>query len=160
MPAPSTKSLAEKPVAPLIVAAVIVAAALVLSVIYLKRPSGSTTAPETAATAEAKAYVRNLQLSDVHMKASENFMRQQVVEITGNLANNGPRTLESASVYCLFYGLDGREIHRERVSIIQRGSPPLKSGELRAFRLPFDSLPDGWNQALPRMIIAQITFAS
>jgi hypothetical protein len=26
--------------------------------------------------------------------------------------------------------------------------------------MPFDTLPDGWNQALPKMVIAQITFAS
>ena len=32
-------------------------------------------------TAEARAYARNLQLSDVEMKASENYFQQAVVEI-------------------------------------------------------------------------------
>jgi hypothetical protein len=63
------------------------------------------------------------------------------------------------SVYCLFYGVDGREIYRERVPIVGASAAPLKPGEVRAFRLPFDSLPEGWNQAMPKMVIAQITFA-
>lgn len=158
MPAPATSSLGKKPIAPLIVAAVIVAAAIVFAVIYLNRPTAKTS-QESAASGQAKAYVRNLQLSDVSMKASENFMRQQVVEITGKIANQGPRTLESVAVYCLFYGVDSREIYRERVSIVGAGRAPLKPSEVRDFRLPFDSLPDGWNQAMPKMVIAQITFA-
>lgn len=93
------------------------------------------------------------------MKASENFMHQQVVEIEGKIANNGARPLRSVDVYCLFYGLDGRELHRERMSIVRSSTAPLKPGETRAFRLPFDSLPDGWNQAMPKMVIAQIVFA-
>jgi hypothetical protein len=132
--------------------------AIVAALVYLNRPT-TNTAREGPASAEAKAYVRNLQLSDVSMKASENFMRQQVVEITGKIANNGPRELESVDVHCLFYGVDGREIHRERVPIVRSSTAPLKPGEVRAFRLPFDSLPDGWNQAMPKMVIAQITFA-
>ena len=102
--------------------------------------------------------VRNLALSDVSMKASENFMRQRVVEIEGKISNNGPRPLRSIDVYCLFYGVDGRELYRERVPIVPAGAP-LKPNQGRAFRLPFDSLPDGWNQAMPKMVIAQIAFA-
>lgn len=157
MPAPGVSSLGKKPVAPLIVAAAIVVVAIVAALVYLNRPT-TKTAPEGSASAEAKAYVRNLQLSDVSMKATENFMRQQVVEITGKIANNGSRTLQAVDVYCLFYAVDGREIHRERVPIV-RSTAPLKPNEVRAFRLPFDSLPDGWNQAMPKMVIAQITFA-
>ncbi len=158
MPAPATSSLRKKAIAPLIVAAVIVAGAIIFAGIYLSRPAAKTP-QEAAASSEAKAYVRNLQLSDVSMKASENFMRQQVVEITGKIANNGARTLDSIAVYCLFYSVDGREIYRERVPVIRLGVAPLKPNEVRDFRLPFDSLPEDWNQAVPKMVIAQITFA-
>lgn len=158
MPAPATSSLRKKPIAPLIVAGVIVAVVIIFAGIYLSRPAAKTE-QEAPASGEAKAYVRNLQLSDVNMKASENFMRQQVVEITGKIANSGQRTLDSVAVYCLFYGVDGREIYRERVPIFRSGTAPLKPNEVRDFRLPFDSLPDGWNQAMPKMVIAQITFA-
>ena len=93
------------------------------------------------------------------MKASENFMKQQVVEVEGDIGNNGPRPLRSIDVYCLFYGIDGHELYRERSPIVPSTAPALKPGETRHFRLPFDNVPDGWNQALPKMVIARINFA-
>lgn len=158
MPAPPISTLGKKPIAPLAVAAILIVIAAVAVFVYLSRPIPST-APQATASQEAKAYVRNLALSDVSMKASENFMRQQVVEIEGKISNNGARPLRSVDVYCLFYGVDGRELYRERVPIVRSATAPLKPNERRAFRLPFDSLPDGWNQAMPKMVIAQIAFA-
>ncbi|HEX3682949.1 MAG TPA: FxLYD domain-containing protein [Bryobacteraceae bacterium] len=158
MPTPPISTLGKKPVAPLVVAAILVAIAVAALLIYLNRPV-SQAVQQGSASAEAKAYVRNLALSDVSMKASENFMRQRVVEIEGKIANNGSRPLRSVEVYCLFYGVDGRELYRERVPIVPPAGAPLKPSETRAFRLPFDSLPDGWNQAMPKMVIAQIAFA-
>ncbi len=127
---------------------------LVAGLFYLNRPATPVSPGE--ASAEAKGYLKNLQLSDVTMQATENFMNQQVVEIQGKIGNNGGRKLASIEVYCLFYGLDGKEIHRERQAIA-RGLAP---GETRSFRLPFDSLPEGWNQAMPKMVIASIAFSN
>jgi len=86
-------------------------------------------------------------------------MQQQVVEITGKITNNGPRPLAVVELFCLFRAEDGRELYRERVPIVRPGTTPLGPGQTRAFRLPFDSLPDGWNQAMPAMFIARIVFA-
>jgi len=130
-------------------------AVLAAGLFYLNRPAAPA-ANHDEASAEAKAYLKHLQLSDVNMQATENFMNQQVVEIQGKIGNNGPRKLALIEVYCLFYGLNGKEIHRERLAIA-RGLPP---GETRAFRLPFDSLPEGWNQAMPKMVIARIAFSN
>jgi len=137
-----------------VVIGVLAVAVLAAGLVYLNRPAGPTVRNDQA-SAEAKAYLKNLQLSDVNMQATENFMNQQVVEIQGKIGNKGPRRLAIIEVFCLFYGLDGKEIHRERLAIA-RGLPP---GETRAFRLPFDSLPEGWNQAMPKMVIAQIAFS-
>ena len=144
--------------APLVIGAAAVVL-LIAGLWYLNRPVPKP-ADNGPASPEARAYVHNLELSDVTMKAAENFMKQQVVEIRGKIANKGPRALQSVDVYCLFYGVDGREVHRERVPILPPRSAPLKPGEIRAFRLPFDTLPDGWNQAMPKMVIARIAFAS
>jgi hypothetical protein len=154
LPAPNRS---ETPVTLLIVGALVVVA-LIAGGIYLARTPAST-ASQPSASQEAKAYLPNLKLSDVSMKATENFMKQQVVEIEGKIANNGPRPLQSVDIYCIFGGVDGREVYRERVPIVRAKGTPLKPGEVRNFRLPFDSLPDTWNQALPRMVIAQIAFA-
>lgn len=109
-------------------------------------------------TVEAKQYVRNLQLSDVGMKATESYMKQQVVEITGKITNNGPRTLNVVEINCVFYDAYGQLVLRERVSVIGRRTGPLAPGQTKNFRLAFDTLPESWNQALPQLVIAQIVF--
>lgn len=147
----------RRSITPLIVGALVIAA-LIAGGKYLSRPvppqGGSV-----EASPEAKAYVPDLQLSEVNMKATENFMQQQVVEITGKITNNGPRPLRAVELFCLFRAVDGRELYREKVPIVRAGTTPLGPGQTRAFRLPFDSLPEGWNQTMPAMFIARIVFA-
>ena len=94
------------------------------------------------------------------MQATDNLVGQSVVEVEGKIANSGPRSLESVDVYCLFSDINGREIARQRLPIVPPRKAPLKPGETRTCRLPFDTIPDGWNQALPHMVIARIAFAS
>src|ERR1700761_4601509 len=101
MPTPPISTLGKRPVAPLVLAAVVVVIAVAAVFVYLDRPAKTT--EQGPASAEEKAYVRNLALSDVSIKASENFMRQEVVEIEGKIANSGARPLKSVEVYCLFY---------------------------------------------------------
>lgn len=134
----------------LLVVAVVVA--------YLSRPAANRQS-STPPSAEAKLYVRQLELSDVSMQASESFTNQQLVEVQGKITNHGARPLRSIDVFCLFYSPEGHEIHRERSAIVAPAATPLAPGQIRSFRLPFDALPGGWNQAVPRMVIAGITFA-
>lgn len=107
-------------------------------------------------SADAKAYVHNLQLSGVSMKATDSYAGQTVTEIEGKIGNTGDRTVQHADVYCVFYNSYGEVILRERVPIVAAG---LKPGETRAFRLPFDDIPGGWNNQMPQLVIARIEFA-
>ncbi len=132
---------------------------LIAGAVYLSRPAPPPVAANGPASAEAKAYLPYLALSDVGMDATDNFMQQRVVEIHGKITNKGPRQLESVEVYCVFYGVDGREIYRERQAIVTPKGGPLGPNQTRPFRLPFDTLPDGWNQTLPHLVIASIHFA-
>ena len=143
----------------LLIAAGLAALILLAAGLYLKRPVPQPDR-QVPATAEVKAYVSNLQLSDVTMQATDNLMGQSVIEVQGKIANSGSRSLASVDVYCLFLDMNGREVARQRLPIVSATRTPLKPGETRTFRLPFDTIPDGWNQALPRMVIARIAFAS
>lgn len=136
---------------------IFLAIALVLAgglVWFVNRPK--PVAGATPLSADAKAYVRNLQLTDVTMKATESYVGQTVTEIEGKIANSGDRTVQHADLYCVFYDSFGQVILRERVPIVATG---LKPGETRAFRLPFDDIPAGWNNQLPQLVIARIEFA-
>src|ERR1700757_361653 len=99
MPSTSaTRTRTKVPVAVLVAGVLVILAVIAAGVYLTRRPS--TVLTQVTASAEAKAYLPYLPLSDVSMKATENFMKQQVVEVEGKISNKGPRTIESVSVYC------------------------------------------------------------
>jgi hypothetical protein len=131
---------------------------------YLDRASKQPPATPPPLTEEARAYVREqkLKLSEVRMKAQENYMHQSVVEITGDIGNAGERTLKTVELNCVFYDAYGLVVLRERVPIVSASISSLPGslapGETKPFRLPFDNIPEAWNQAMPQLVIAGITF--
>ncbi len=123
---------------------------------YLNRASGP--APELPLTPEARAYVKNLKLSDVGMQANESYFKQVVVEIEGKITNAGDRKLDMVEIYCVFSDSYGQLVLRKRVPIVGGRMGGLAPGETKSFRLPFDELPDSWNHAMPQLVIAGIKF--
>ena len=122
---------------------------------YANKRSGEPSTAPAVVSAEAKAYVQHLGLSGVEMKATENFAGAAIVEITGNITNNGNRALSRVELSCVFYDVSGLVVLKERVPIVRT---PLNPGETKPFRLPFEGVPQSWNQALPQLVIAQIVF--
>jgi hypothetical protein len=125
---------------------------------YLDQASKKPAPPPPPLTGPAKAYVKNLKLSDVDMKANESYMKQSIVEITGKIENAGDRVLEVVEINCVFYDAYGQMVLRERVPIVSKKMGGLAPGETKTFRMPFDHIPESWNQALPQMVIARIDF--
>jgi hypothetical protein len=115
-------------------------------------------AAEAPLTPEARAYIGNLKLSDVGMKAAKNYFSQVVVEIAGNITNAGDRNLDTVEIYCVFTDYYGKTTLRQRVPIVSAKMGGLKPGETKSFRLPFDNLPDSWNQGMPQLVIASVKF--
>ena len=140
--------------APMLVVLMVAIAALGGFWYFASRPRAAET--PRATSAEAKAYTRNLKLSDVNMKASVSYAGGDLVEITGKVQNNGDRAVERAELTCIFYDPYGNEVARERVPIIRKKLGP---GEAREFRLPFEGIGSAWNQALPTLVIANIDFS-
>ena len=113
---------------------------------------------EAPLTDEARAYIRNLALDDVTMNAKLNYFSQKAVEIEGKIANKGDRDLKIVEVTCVFRDVSGQVLLRQRVPIVGQRMGGLKTGEIKPFRLPFDNVPDGWNQQMPQLVIASIDF--
>jgi len=143
----------------MVVAIGIVVVLGVAGFLYIDRASKRPPPPPPPLTGVAKAYVRNLKLSDVDMKAHESYMKQNVVEITGKIQNNGDRVLQVVEINCVFHDAYGQLVLRERVPIVSKKMGGLAPGETKSFRLAFDTIPESWNQALPDMVIAGIEFA-
>ncbi len=115
-------------------------------------------AAEAPLTPEARAYIGNLKLSDVAMKAALNFVSQKVVEIEGNITNAGDRNLDTVELICVFQDYRGQVNLRQRVPIVSPQMGGLKPGETKNFRLPFDNVPESWNQSMPQLVIAAVKF--
>jgi hypothetical protein len=109
-------------------------------------------------TPEAKAYVKNLKLSGVELKATDSAMAKSLIEIVGNITNNGDRKLKLVELNCVFYDPYSQVVLRERVPIVRPKTGGLAPTETKAFRMPFDNMAGTWNQAMPQLIIAQIQF--
>jgi hypothetical protein len=125
--------------------------------LYLQYVAKHTPA-DAPLTPEAKAYVKNLQLSDVDIKANKSYLNQMVVEINGKIGNAGDRPLDTVEIYCVFYDSYGQMVLRSRVPIVSPRMGGLKPGETKSFRLPFDEIPESWNQAMPQLVIAGVKF--
>ena len=109
-------------------------------------------------TDEAKQYLPSLDLSNVEMAAEDTFLEQTIVTITGEISNNGDKTLRAVDVNCVFRDPYEQELRRELVRIVGRDRQPLEPGGTGTFRLAFDNAPEGWNQVMPNLYIAQIVF--
>ena len=141
--------------------AIVISLVLALGIagfVFLERASKQAPPPPPPLSAEAKAYVRNLRLANVDMKAHESFLKQAVVEITGEIGNAGDRVLKTVELNCVFYDPYGQVVLRQRVPIVSAQMGGVKPGEARQFRLPFDNLPESWNNVMPQLVIAGITF--
>jgi hypothetical protein len=123
---------------------------------YSAQPRENTT--QAPLTPEAKAYVTNLKLSDVEMKATDSAMAKSLIEIVGNIRNNGDRKVKLVELNCIFYDPYNQVVLRERVAIVRTKAGGLAPGEIKPFRMPFDNLAGSWNQAMPQLVIAQIQF--
>lgn len=121
-----------------------------------KLDSGGQSPP--VLTQDAKDYLKNLKLSDVQMEANESYLKQAVVEITGKIGNNGEKLIKLAEITCVFRDAYGQVVLRERMVIAGRKAGDLRPGEIKTFRLAFDSIPESWNKQMPDLVIAQILF--
>jgi hypothetical protein len=123
--------------------------------------SSAPTSRDIPLSAEAKAYVHEnrLPLTDVTMKATESYALQTLVEIEGKIANTGDRPIDIIEVYCVFSDTYGQMMFRPRVAIVNAKMGGLKPGETKSFRLPFDAIPDSWNQKMPQLVIAAVKFS-
>lgn len=147
----------SKPAVPItFVITLLVAAAAGGAVYYLYNNPPSQAPVEI--TAEAKAYTRNLKLSEVSMEAHESYLGQEVVEIKGQIGNTGDRALTQVDLSCVFYDPYGQVVLRQRVSIVRARTGGLKPAETKGFRLPFEGIPGSWNKQMPQLVIAGIIF--
>ena len=142
---------------------------------YLDRVSKQPPPGPAPLTGAARAYVKYLKFVGADgqtpespvMESHESYLKQSIVEITGNILNAGDRVLNSVEINWVFYEpgsvmpngqLYQEVIWRERTFVVTRKTGGLAPGQARPFRVAFDNVPESWNQAMPQPVIAAIEF--
>jgi len=158
-PAP-TKEKKQVSIPPALIVVVLVLAAGLAGFLYLNHEAKKPEPAPPPLTGAAREYVHHgfLPITGADMQAHESYLKQQIVEITGNIGNTGDRVVDTVEIVCIFQDPSGQVIARKRVAIVKHGSH-LAPGETRPFRLPFDDIPETWNQTMPQMVIARIEFS-
>jgi hypothetical protein len=66
--------------------------------------------------------------------------------------------VKTVEINCVFYDAYGQVVLRERVPIVSPRIGAVSPREIKPFRLPFDNVPESWNQAMPQLVMAGIEF--
>src|ERR1035437_3251196 len=141
--------------------AIVIGLVLVLGLggfFYLDRASKKPPPEPPPLTGEARAYAGKLKLTNVEMKAHESYLKQSVVEIVGNIQNVGDRIVKTVEIRCVCYDAYGRVVWRERVPMVSQKMGAVAPEQIKPFRLPFDNIPESWNQVMPQLVMAGIEF--
>jgi hypothetical protein len=109
-------------------------------------------------TEEQKAYFPQLEFSDVHMSAAQNFLGSSVTYLDARVTNKGTKTVRRLDLDLTFVDTLNQVVLRERAHPVTGRTPPLKPGESRAFRVTFEHIPVDWNQAPPTMAPVYVQF--
>ncbi len=125
--------------------------------LYLQQASRGDS--DAVLTDAARAYLPNLDLNNVNMEAHEDALGQTLLEITGEITNLGESEVTVVEANCVFRDVNGQEIERQLSSLVSERTGSLEPGDTQTFRMAFDSVPEGWNQIVPDLYIAQIRFS-
>jgi Protein of unknown function (DUF2393) len=148
-----------------------VAAAIVLAIaggvllIFEHGKSAPTITPISAAT---DPYAANLAISNLAMSESSNLAGGKVTYLDGQIANRGNRILTGVTVQVLFRDPAHEVAQNETqpLKIIRTRDPyvdveplsaaPLKPGDVKDFRLIFDTVAADWDGAFPEIRIIHV----
>ena len=112
----------------------------------------------TILTEEQKAYLPELEFTDAHMSAAENFLGDSVTYLDARVTNRGTKTVRRLDVDLTFVDTLNQVVLRERAHPVSPRTQPLAPGESKVFRISFEHMPVEWNQAAPSMVPVYVEF--
>jgi len=143
----------------LIVAAAMLA--LTAAVVFFWHSHGAAQLTADASlipTEEQKAYFSQLEFTDVHMSAAENFLGASVTYMDARVTNGGTKSVRRLDVELTFVDMLNQVVLRERARPLSPRMPPLPAGESKAFRVTFEHMPADWNQGAPTITPVYLEF--
>lgn len=105
-----------------------------------------------------RAYAASMQIGNLSMSRAENFVRQEVTILSGEIYNPGSRPLAQIEVTVEFRDSLNQVVLRETRTLLSRVAEPLGPGRRRAFELSFEHIPRDWNFRIPVLRVSGLKF--
>ena len=133
--------------------------ALLAVVVFFWHSHGATQySADAMPTEEQKAYFRQLEFTDLHMSAAQNFLGDSVTYLDARVTNKGTKTVRRLDVDLTFVDTLNQVVLRERAHPVSPRTQALKPGESKVFRISFEHMPVDWNQAAPSVVPVYVEF--
>lgn len=100
--------------------------------------------------AEEQAYAAHIHFLGLQMSRAANFLNQEITYVTGQVSNDGVRTIREVEVTLEFHDPFNQVVLRETRALL--GAPrarPLEGGQRRDFQVSLEHVPDTWNHQYP-----------
>ena len=107
-----------------------------------------------------QAYLKNIHIENIALSRAENFIRQEVTILSGEIVNDGRESIQSLSVTVEFADSMDQIALRETRRVLGAPSRTLAPGERRAFEISFDHVPATWNMQQPVVRPTHLQLAS
>jgi len=132
-----------------------------LYLFFFRGPAPSPSAVERHLPfgAAEQAYAPKLQFANFAMSEAENFLRQEVKYLDGDVQNTGDRTLTGIEVIVEFQDDMKQTALRESRRALSGPSAALAPGAAAHFQVSFDYLPSSWNRQMPTVQVSGLQFA-
>jgi hypothetical protein len=122
--------------------------------------------PRTSAKVQAhlpfgpaeQAYAGKIQVENVALSRSENFLHQQVTALSGEIVNNGERSLRDVQLTITFSDELHQVVLRDSRVLFGAGAVPLAPSARREFEISFEHIPSSWNHEPPAVSVSGLQF--
>jgi hypothetical protein len=142
--------------------AVVVAAAILVSLWFLFEPPQtrkSTTIQETVIlkmSPSEQECAKKIEIEKMEMSRAENFLRQEVTTLAGELHNGGTESVQRLSLTTEFSDDMNQIVLRDTRRVLGNPEVALAPGERRTFEISFDHIPKAWNMQTPAVRISHL----
>lgn len=98
---------------------------------------------------EEQAYAARIHFLGPQMSRAANMLNQEVTYVSGQVSNDGARTIREVEVTLEFRDQFNQVVLRETRPLLGTRARPLEGGERRGFQISLEYVPEAWNQQYP-----------
>jgi hypothetical protein len=107
-----------------------------------------------------QAYASKVRVENLTLSRAENFLHQEVYILSGEVVNDGGRSLAEIELTIEFFDQLNQAVLREARLAVAPPAPPVAAAERRVFEISFEHIPISWNMEPPAARVTGLLFAS